>query len=284
LPPDVEVTVAPLAPNPDFPTYDSVRLTFSKGPKKDTYDFLLSKDQKTLFRLTKLDLTKDPNAELMKKIDVKNRPTRGNKEARVVVVNFDDFQCPFCSRMHTTLFPDILKEYGDRVLFIYKDFPLEEIHPWAVHAAVNANCLAEQNNDAYWDFADFMHGNQHDVNSQKGRDAQVAKLDQITLLKGQQHNLDLVKLQSCIKAQKDEAVRASMKEGEAVGVSATPTMFVNGEEVDGALPIADLRAVLDRALTQAGVPVPIHSEATAASPAPSAPAAGPAPSPPAKKN
>jgi protein-disulfide isomerase len=284
LPADVDVTVGPLTPNADFPNYDSVRLTFSKGTKKDTYDFLLSKDQKTLLRLTKLDLTKDPGAELMKKIDVSTRPTRGDKQAKVVVVNYDDFQCPFCSRMHTTLFPEMLKEYGDRVLFIYKDFPLEEIHPWAVRAAVNANCLADQNSDAYWDFADFMHGNQHDVNSQKGRDAQFAKLDQITLLKGQQHGLDLTKLQSCIKAQKEDAVRASMKEGEAVGVSATPTMFVNGEEVDGALPPEELRAVLDRALTQAGVAVPKHPEATAAAPA--APAAGstPAGSTPEKKN
>lgn len=286
LPADVDVTVGPLTPNPDFPNYDSVRLTFSKGSKKDNYDFLLSKDQKTLFRMTKMDLTKDPNAELMKKINLKDRPTRGNKDAKVVVVNYDDFQCPFCSRMHTTLFPGMLKEYGDRVLFIYKDFPLEDIHPWAVHAAVNANCLAEQNPQAYWDFADFMHSNQHDVNSQKGREAQVAKLDQITLLQGQQHNLDLARLQSCIKAQKDDAVRASMKEGESLGISATPTMFVNGEEVDGALPPEELRAVLDRALTQAGVPVPMHPAASAGGAAPAAPSAGSAPTggPPANKN
>jgi protein-disulfide isomerase len=286
LPADVDVTVGPLTPNPDFPNYDSVRLTFSKGSKKDNYDFLLSKDQKTLFRMTKMDLSKDPNAELMKKINLKDRPTRGNKDAKVVVVNYDDFQCPFCSRMHTTLFPGMLKEYGDRVLFIYKDFPLEDIHPWAVHAAVNANCLAEQNPQAYWDFADFMHSNQHDVNSQKGREAQVAKLDQITLLQGQQHNLDLARLQSCIKAQKDDAVRASMKEGESLGISATPTMFVNGEEVDGALPPEELRAVLDRALTQAGVPIPIHPAATAGTAAPAAPSAGSAPTggPPANKN
>ena len=104
--------------------------------------------------MTKLDLTNDPYAEIMKKIDVSGRPTRGNKDAKVVVVNYDDFECPFCSRMHATLFPGIFKEYGDRVLFIYKDYPLEEIHPWAVHAAVNANCLAAQNADAYWDYAD----------------------------------------------------------------------------------------------------------------------------------
>ena len=55
--------------------------------------------------MTKLDLSKDPFAEVMKKIDVNGRPTRGNSEAKVVAVNYDDFECPFCSRMHQTLFP-----------------------------------------------------------------------------------------------------------------------------------------------------------------------------------
>jgi protein-disulfide isomerase len=262
LPSSVRIEVGPFTPS-DFANYDAVKLTFADGTKKKDYDFLVSKDRKTLIRLTKFDLTKDPNQETMSKINIQGRPTKGNKDAKVVVVNFDDFQCPFCSRMHQTLFPQIYKEYGDRVLFVYKDFPLVEIHPWATHAAVNANCLAQQNNDAYWDFADYIHSNQRQVNSEHGQEAQSAALDKITLLQGQQHNLDTAKLQACIKAQKDDSIEASMKEGESVGVSATPVMFVNGEEVEGALPIDELRTVLDRALTQAGVPVPAHPAASA---------------------
>lgn len=270
LPSTVQILVGAITPSA-FPNYDAVKLTLADGAKRKEVDFLISKDRKTLFRLTKYDLTKDPYQELMSKIDLKGRPWRGNKDAKVVVVNFDDFQCPFCSRMHQTLFPEIYKEYGDRVLFIYKDFPLDEIHNWATHAAVNANCLAAQSNDAYWDFADYIHRNQREVNSQHGQDAQTAELDKITLLQGQQHNLDGAKLQACVKAQKDDTIAASLKEGESVGVSATPVLFVNGEEVDGALPIDELRAVLDRALTQAGVPVPAPS--TAAAPAAPGPAA-----------
>ena len=167
LPPDVQITIGQVHPS-DFTNYDAVKLTFSKGTRKDDYDFLLAKDGKTLVKLTKLDLTKDPNAELMKKIDVSGRPTRGSKAAKVIVVNYDDFQCPFCSRMHQTLFPQIYKEYGDKVLFIYKDYPLAEIHPWAIHAAINANCLAAQNNDAYWDFVDYLHANQQAVSGSRG--------------------------------------------------------------------------------------------------------------------
>ena len=103
----------------------------------------------------------------MSKIDTTGRPTRGAKASKVVVVNFDDFECPYCSRMHQTLFPEILKEYGDRITFIYKDYPLVEIHPWAMHAAIDANCLAAQNNDAYWDFADYIHSNQREISNEK---------------------------------------------------------------------------------------------------------------------
>jgi protein-disulfide isomerase len=203
----------------------------------------------------------------MSKIDVSGRPTRGAKASKVVVVNFDDFECPFCSRMHQTLFPTIFKEYGDRVTFIYKDYPLVEIHPWATHAAVDANCLVAQNNDAYWDFADYIHANQHEVSNEKTPGARLEALDKLALLQGQKHNLDVVKLQSCIKAQDESAVKASMKEAEGVGVEATPTLFVNGQKIDGAVPIGELRAALDSALKDANLPVPDRAAAVPA-PAP----------------
>lgn len=264
VPANVKITLGPLRPS-DFANYDALTITMEGDDKKRNVDFLLSKDGKTLVRLTKLDLTKDPYAEAMNKINLNGRPTRGNKDAKVVVVNFDDFQCPFCSRMHQTLFPELLKEYGDRVQFVYKDYPLSEIHPWATHAAVDANCLAAQNNDAYWDFADHIHASQREVNSEKGRDAQFAALDRLTLEQGQKHNLDQVKLQACVKAQNEDAIKASIHEAEGVGVSATPTLFVNGQEMDGALPASELRAALDHALQQAGVPLPSHSSTPAAS-------------------
>jgi protein-disulfide isomerase len=211
-----------------------------------------------------MDLTKDPYADIMKRIDTAGRPTRGNKLAKVVVVNYDDFECPFCSRMHSTLFPEIFKEYGDRVLFVYKDYPLEEIHPWSVHAAVNANCLASQSTDAFWDYADYLHGNAPSVNTVKGLEAQTAELDRLAVINGQRHNLDANKLQACIKQQDDKGVRASMDEAEGVGVNATPTMFVNGEKLDGAVPASDIRIALDRALREAGVAEPAHPAAASA--------------------
>jgi protein-disulfide isomerase len=160
--------------------------------------------------------------------------------------------------MHETLFPGLFKEYGDRVLFIYKDYPLEEIHPWAVHAAVDANCLAAQNNDAYWEYADYLHANQHAISDEKGGGGPNAQLDKLAASEGQKHNLDAARLQACVKAQDEKVVRASMHEGDTVGVEATPTMFVNGQKLDGAVPAEDVRAALDQALKDAGVTPPEH--------------------------
>ena len=257
IPAEVKVNVGSITPTSDLPGYDTVAVTMDDGQgKQKEYKFLISKDRNTMLRMTKFDLTKDPFAEIMSKIDVSGRPTRGAKSAKVVVVNFDDFECPFCSRMHATLFPEIFKEYGDRVTFIYKDYPLAEIHPWAIHAAVDANCLAAQNGDAYWDFADSIHANKAEVDSQKTPAARLDALDKMVLLQGQKHNVDIPRLEACVKAQNEDAVRASMKEADGLGVDATPTMFINGQKIDGAVPISQVRAALDAALKDAGQPVP----------------------------
>jgi len=259
IPVDVKVTVGAIAPSTDWPGYDTLSVAIDGGDgKPKDYKFLLSKDRVTMLRVTRFDLNKDPFAELMSKIDVAGRPSRGPKSAKVVAVNFDDFECPFCSQMHRTLFPEIFKEYGDRVTFIYKDDPLTEIHPWALHAAVDANCLAAQNGDAYWDFADYIHANKQEVDSEKTPGARFEALDKLTMLQGQKHNLEAGRLQSCVKAQNEDAVRASMKEADDLGVNGTPALFINGQKLDGAVPISEVRALLDAALKDAGEPVPQH--------------------------
>jgi protein-disulfide isomerase len=259
IPAEVKVTVGVITPSTEMPGYDGVSVNIDGGDgKQKDYKFLLSRDRSTMLRVTKFDLTKDPFAELMSKIDVTGRPSRGAKSAKVVAVNFDDFECPFCSRMHQTLFPEIFNEYGDRVTFIYKDDPLSEIHPWAIHAAVDANCLAAQNGDAYWDFADYVHSNKREVDTEKTLGARFEAIDKITMLQGQKHNVDVEKLQACIKAQNEDAVNASMKEAQGLGVDGTPALFINGQKLDGAVPISEVRAALDAALRDAGEPVPQH--------------------------
>jgi protein-disulfide isomerase len=267
VPADVKLVIS--APSPsEFPNYDTIKVVFSGKEHDQEYDFLLSKDQKTLIRMTKMDLSRDPYQDIIDKIDVSGRPVRGNPNAKVKLVNFDDLQCPYCSQTHRILFPDLLKEYGDRVAFIYKDFPLSEIHPWAIHAAVAANCLAAQSGEAYWEFADYIHSNQKLINAEDGRDNQFAALDRTAIAQAGKFHLDTPKLVACLKDPKGEkAVEESVKQGEALDVSGTPTMFINGEMLDGARPGSEIRAALDSALKRAGVAPP--------SKPPAAPAASP---------
>ena len=255
IPADVTVKVGARTPS-EFPNYETVPVTMSRGDKSQSMEFLVSKDGNTLVRMTKIDLTKDPYVETMKKIDVTGRPVRGNPNAKVTIVNFDDFECPFCARMHTTLMSEILQEYGDKIKIVYKDYPLP-MHPWAKHAANDANCLAKESTPGYWEFADYVHANQRTINgSQKDVQNSFNELDHITLDIGKKNGADAARLQACVKAQPEDAMKASMAEADTVGVNATPTVFVNGERLEGAVDIDEVRAALNQRLLEAGVQPP----------------------------
>ncbi len=271
LPATVNVTVKERKPS-DFPGFEKVTVTLSDDQRSSSYDFLLSKDERTLYRLTTVDVSKDPFAENVKKIDTTGRPIRGSKDAKVEIVVYDDFQCPYCARMHGYLFQDIIKTHGDRIRVIYKDYPLATIHPWATRAALDANCLAAQNHDAYWDFADRIHLNQKEVSGEnRPLPEQLATVDKIAMEYGAKRQLDVARLEACIKKADDSAIRASIAEGEALGVDSTPQLFINGELVAGAVPPKDLRAVLDRILVENGQQPPAAAAKNTAAPS-SAPA------------
>lgn len=254
IPPEVTIEVgAPGAS--DFANYDAVTITMSHDGKSQKLDFLVSKDGKTLVRMTKIDLTKDIYADTMAKINLDGRPVRGNPNAKVTIVNYDDFQCPFCSRMHSTLMTEILPQYGDRIKVIYKDFPLP-MHPWASHAANDANCLAKESPAGYWELADYMHANQRVISGNGDLEKSKAELDRLTLDFGKKNGADATRLQACLKAQPPETMKASMAEGDKLGLNATPTLFINGEKLEGALDASELRAALDERLKAAGVQPP----------------------------
>jgi protein-disulfide isomerase len=248
----------------NLPGYDSLPITFSHGQRTTTTDFLISTDNKSLARLETFDLTHIA----AQNIPVDNRPVRGNPAAKVTVINFDDLECPYCARMHQQLFPATLDRYKDKVRFVYKDDPLTEIHPWAMHAAVDANCIADQNGKAYWGYVDYLHAHGGDVTG-PDRDPQksYAVLDKIAREQGKIFELDASKLDACLQKQDEAPVRASMKEADSLGIEGTPYLFVDGEHINGALPPEQVWAVIDRALRAAGIEPPAP-EKTSAPPTP----------------
>jgi len=250
----------------EFANYDNIAITFTTGDKKQTHEFLVSKDGKQLVDMRKMDLTADPYQKAMSAIDLTGRPLRGNKDAKVTVVVYDDFQCPFCSRMHQELF-SLMKSYGDRVKVYYKDYPLPaEMHPWARRAAIDSNCLAQQNGEAFWEFGDYVHANGRQISGEKKPlQEQLAVVDLIATDIGGKHKLNATTLAQCIKAQPSKELDSSVKEAESLGVNATPFIFVNGQKVEGAVLDSELKAILDQALRDVGQPPPPATSASAAS-------------------
>lgn len=252
IPPEVAVNIGQRKPS-QISGYQTLPVTLSRGSATKEIDFLISTDNAKLARLETFDLAKDPASN----IDIAGRPIRGNPQAKVTVINFDDLQCPFCARMHSSLFPETLDRYKDKVRFIYKDDPLTELHPWAMHAAVDANCLAAQKGEAYWNYVDYVHSHGQDVS---GEDRNVQKsfaaLDRIAREEATLSKLDSAKLDSCLAKQDETQVRASAKEAEALGVEGTPALFIDGERINGALPPEQVWMVIDRALRAAGIQPP----------------------------
>ncbi len=260
VPPDIAVTLGARKPS-QISGYDALPVTLTHGAKSQVIEFLISTDGKTLARLEKFDLANDP----LFNIDVAGRPIRGNPAAKVTVISFDDLECGYCAQMHHALFPATLERYKDKVRFIYKDYPLPpEMHPWAMHAAVNANCLAAQSGEVYWNYVDYLHSHGQEVN---GDNQDLAKsfdaLNRIARQEAALGKLDSIKLDTCLAAQDETKIRASIKEGEALGVEGTPALFVEGERIGGALPQEQVWTVIDRALRAAGEQPPAAPAQTA---------------------
>jgi protein-disulfide isomerase len=262
LPSEIAITLGARKPS-QIPGYDELPITLSRDSKSQVLDFLISTDGKTLAHLDTYNLAEYPL------FNVAGRPIRGNPEAKVTVISFDDLECPYCSMMHQTLFPETLEHYKDMVRFIYLDNPLTEIHPWAMHAAVNANCLSAQNSQEYWSYVDYIHSHGQEIN---GEDRSLAKsLDALNRIARQQATLgklDTSILDACLARQDETQVRAAMAEAASLRIEGAPALFVDGIRISSAVPKAQVWMVIDRALRAAGVEPP----AAPVQPAPSQPA------------
>src|SRR3989440_4432003 len=109
------------------------------------------------------DVTVDPSKAIMAKIDLKDQPVKGPADAKVTIVEYSDFQCPFCSRGYATMENEVLKQYGDKVRFYYKSYPLP-FHPWAKPGAIAAECAKQQNPEAFWKLYKSFFENQTQIN------------------------------------------------------------------------------------------------------------------------
>ena len=265
VPPDYEIVVGPQTKS-DVPGFRQVAVSFTAdGKASKPVNFLVSDDGKTLAQFSKYDISQDPKSA----ISDAGRPARGGPAAApITIVGFDDLECPFCGRLHAQMFPALLARYKDQVHFVYKDFPLP-MHPWAMRAAIDANCLGAQSVTGYWNVVDHIHEHAGELGgAEKSLTVANNALDTIVRDEGTKQKVDAAKLNACLAKQDDSAVQASIKEADALGLGSTPVLFINGEKFEGAYPVTDLFRMIDEALIAQGKTPP---------PAPAAPAnAGPA--------
>jgi len=214
IPTGCEIKIDSRTPS-EFTGYDRLLVSLSQDGKSATLNFLISKDNKSLARVESFDLEHNPALS----IAIQDRPIRGNPSAQVTVINFDDLECPVCAHMHEILKSEVMKKYGDKVKIVYKDNPLTEIHPWAMHAAIDAGCLAQQNAPAYWSFVDYVHTHGQEVSGgERNLTHSFSVLDRIASDSARTQSVNQPVLLACLRKQHEAPVRQSMREAEGTGL------------------------------------------------------------------
>jgi protein-disulfide isomerase len=203
-------------------------MTFMKTQKRqdlvDAYVAKLTKDNPVEVYFAK------PRVDV--KVEIGDSPAFGNKDAKVTVVEYSDFQCPFCAK-GANVVTEIKKKYGSKVRVAFKHFPLP-MHPEARPASEASMCINEQSPDKFWKFHDLL------FKEQKKMSADDLKAHAKAV------GADMKKFEECVGAKKfAKFVQDDMDAGEKIGVRSTPTFFVNGQMVAGALPFAQFQEMID---------------------------------------
>jgi protein-disulfide isomerase len=225
----------------EMPGWRKGHLEAALGDQKQDVLFYVTDDGRFLFRGEAVDLTVDPFVALMQKMNLEGEPSRGPSDAKVVVVEYSDFQCPYCGRAWEIFEKEVYPQYKDKVRFVFKQMPLTQIHPWAEDAAVATECAYQQGNDQFWKLYDGLFSQQAQITKEN----LPAKAEEIATAGG----LDVPRLKDCLAGRKTlDAVKTDQAEAAAVGVNSTPTFFVNGRRVQGAQDAAAFKQAIDQAL------------------------------------
>jgi len=226
LGPDVQITVAtPTEIGNSGLLEANIDVKTAQG--SDKVKMYITKDGRYLLRGELSDLSKDPLAENTSKLDLSKSPVLGDTKATVTIVEFADFECPVCRNLHDAL-RGLLPNYP-QVKLIFKDFPIDAIHPWARTASLAGRCTYQQDPAAFWKFYDYIYDKQDLVSAANVYDKVVDFAAQANL------NRDVFK--ACLASPQATAeVDASLANGNLLEVRSTPTLFINGRRIVGADP------------------------------------------------
>lgn len=236
-PPPIQVTVSDPKPSP-LPGFYEIDVRGSQGEASQNEEFYISSDGTKIIRGTVFDVTQNPFKSDLDKISTAFQPSLGTPGAPVVIVEFSDFECPFCRQEAMMLRQNLIQTYPKEVHFYFVDFPLESLHPWAKAAAMMGRCIFHQNADAFWVFHDWIFAHQEEITPDN--------LKEKVLAFAKDKGIDTDQLSKCIDSKAtEEEVQRTRDEGHSLGVDQTPEMFVNGRRLVGTVSWDDLKRIID---------------------------------------
>jgi protein-disulfide isomerase len=233
------VSVSVGDPQPaEIPGFFDVKVVASAGQARQQETFLVSADGRHIIRGTVYDVARNPFEGDLAKITTEGQPVVGPADAPVNLVIFSDLQCSYCAQAAKVLRGQILPAYPKDLRVVFKDMPLESIHPWARSAAVLGRCIQRQKPSAFWEFHDWIFGVQSEITPENLR----AKVEEFAKSRG----LDADGLATCAVAGPAAAeVEKSLAEARALRVDSTPTMFINGRRVVGSVAPEQLKNAIE---------------------------------------
>lgn len=221
--PSFQVKLGPFA-DASAPGFYEVPVQVTVGGQSDTGLVYVSKDGRFLMRGELHDIKLDPFADNRAHLHVVGNPSRGPDNAPIIVVEFSDFQCPHCRELYQTL--KELEPRYPQVHFVFKDFPLTQIHPWAMTAALAARCAYMNDPQSFWKVHDAVFDNQELITAENAYD-QMLKF-------ATDAGLSADAFRACmISPDAKNAIESNLADGRALKIQSTPTVFVNGRPLIG---------------------------------------------------
>ncbi|MGH9417449.1 MAG: DsbA family protein [Terriglobales bacterium] len=222
---------------PDASGLRTLKVYLAKGTQHQVGTYIITPDEKEIIEGSVSKLSGDPWADTRAELQLHDAPALGPAAAPVTVVEFSDLECPYCKEEATRI-AQLMQQEPGKIRVVFKYFPLIEIHPWSMQAAKAAVCVAEQHPDQFWNFEHSVFDAQDEVTPATA----ATRLRDFAEESGAQGPA----YDACLNRPSTKAaVDASIANGKKLGVESTPTLFINGRMIPGAITEQQLQMLVD---------------------------------------
>jgi len=226
--PQVTVSIDDPKPSAYLPGFSemTVHLSYQGQTKEEHY--LISQNGRNIVKGEVYDISKSPFQSNLDQIKLDGQPSYGKPGAPVTIVVYGDFECPVCKVEADVMRKNLVQNFPDKVQVYFKDFPLESIHPWARAASDVGRCIYKQDPQTFWKFHDWIYENQEGVTPDT--------LNSKVMTWAGTAGVDSIQLGRCVDGKvSDKEVAQNIAEAHSLGLSATPTVYINGRKFEGAI-------------------------------------------------